>query len=89
MSRPAKSHFDTVYPPRGMRLDRAAAYLDISESSFLRLVTEKELPPGIQIRGMTVWDRHELDAAFENWKAKRQGKRNTVAEALGIEDHSS
>lgn len=86
MGRPAKSRVDTVYPPRGMRCDRAAAYLDVSETSFLTLVKEGELPPGTAIRGMVLWDRIELDAAFENWKAKRVKKRNTVNEALGIPD---
>lgn len=86
MGRPAKSRVDTVYPPRGMRCDRAAAYLDMSETSFLTLVKERELPQGTAIRGMVLWDRYELDAAFENWKAKRVKKRNTVNEALGIPD---
>lgn len=87
MGRPAKSGGETFYPPRAMRIDRAAAYLDMSESSFLRLVAEKELPPGVEIRGMVSWDRYELDAAFENWKARRrEKKRNTFNEALGISD---
>jgi predicted DNA-binding transcriptional regulator AlpA len=85
MSRP-RSRADTFYPPRGMRADRAAAYLDMSETSFHTLVAEGELPAGVRIRGMTVWDRLELDAAFENFKAKRQARGNTVAAALGIED---
>jgi predicted DNA-binding transcriptional regulator AlpA len=87
MSRPAKSRLETVYPPRGMRADRAAAYLDMSESTFLTLVAEGELPPGIAVRGMTVWDRYELDGAFENWKSRRRTReRNTVAEALGLDE---
>jgi predicted DNA-binding transcriptional regulator AlpA len=69
-----------------MRCDRAAAYLDMSEASFLRLVADGDFPKGIAIRGMTMWDRHELDAVFENFKAKRMAKRNTAAEALGIDD---
>jgi predicted DNA-binding transcriptional regulator AlpA len=65
-----------------MRCERAAAYLDMSEASFLRLVAEKELPPGTPIRGMVLWDRYELDAAFENWKAKRKGRRSDDAAAI-------
>ena len=76
---------DTVYPPRGMRCERASAYLDMSEASFLRLVAEKALPPGTEVRGMVLWDRLDLDRAFEIWKAK-QGTRNTVNAALGIPD---
>ena len=87
MGRPAKSRDVTFYPPRGMRCDKAAAYLDMSEASFLRLVESGDLPAGVPIRGMTVWDRYELDAAFENFKDRRQRKRrNTMNEILGIED---
>jgi hypothetical protein len=69
-----------------MRADRAAAYLDMSETSFHTLVADGYLPPGVRIRGMTVWDRHDLDAAFENFKARRTIKKNSVAAALGVED---
>jgi predicted DNA-binding transcriptional regulator AlpA len=84
MSRPTKPRVNTAaYPPRGMRAERAAAYLDVSESTFLRLVEDKELPPGIAVRGMVLWDRCELDSAFDNWKAKqRKIKRNTFDELL-------
>lgn len=82
MGRSAKSRMDSVYPPRGMRCDRAAAYLDMSESSFLRLVAEGDVPPGVPVKGMIVWDRYELDAAFENFKAKRKTDRNSFDEAL-------
>lgn len=84
MGRPRKARLETIYPPRGMRAERAAAYLDMSESSFLTLVAEGELPQGVAVRGMTVWDRYELDNAFENWKAKRRGKRNTAAAIMGL-----
>ena len=86
MGRPAKPRVDTVYPPRAMRCDRAAAYLDMSEASFLRLVADGDFPSGVAIKGMTMWDRLELDAAFENFKDKRKAKRNSVAAALGIDD---
>jgi predicted DNA-binding transcriptional regulator AlpA len=69
-----------------MRCDKAASYLDMSQASFLRLVESGDFPAGVPIRGMMVWDRYELDACFENFKDKRQRKRNTVNEALGIED---
>jgi len=86
MGRPAKPRVDTVYPPRAMRCDRAAAYLDMSEASFLRLVADGDFPSGVAIKGMVMWDRFELDAAFENFKDKRTAKRNSVAAALGIDD---
>jgi predicted DNA-binding transcriptional regulator AlpA len=71
-----------AYPPRAMRADRAAAYLDMSPASFLRLVDEKALPAGVHIKGMVVWDRFELDAAFENFKSSDDG--NTMHKLLGI-----
>src|SRR6266849_1948970 len=55
-----------AYPPRAMRADRAAAYLSMSQSTFLRLVEEKLLPEPVKIKGMVSWDRLELDAAYEN-----------------------
>ena len=33
-----------AYPPRLLRADRAAAYLDMGERTFLRLVSEGKLP---------------------------------------------
>ena len=69
------------YPPRGMRADRAAAYLGMSKSSFLRLVEDELLPGGIVVGGMTLWDRLELDAAFENLKCADQ---NSMHKILGI-----
>ena len=71
-----------AYPPRAMRADRAAAYLDMSSSSFLKLVDEGVLPAGVHIKGMVVWDRYELDAAFENIKSCDSG--NSMHKLLGI-----
>lgn len=73
-----------TYAPRGMRLDRAAAYLDMSRSTFVRLVDEKALPAGVHIRGIVVWDRYDLDAAFEDFKSNKHRPRNSADEALGI-----
>ena len=52
-----------------MRVERAAAYLDIRPTTFLELVKEEQLPQAIRKRDMALWDRLELDAAFEDWKA--------------------
>jgi predicted DNA-binding transcriptional regulator AlpA len=75
------------YPPRAMRADRAAAYLgSMSKSKFLELVDQGRLPRPVQIDGITMWDRFELDAAFDQIKAdqtQRSGKRNTVDMVLG------
>lgn len=76
-----------AYPPRGMRAPRAAAYLGMSESTFLGLVEEGKMPPPVKVRGMAIWDRQDLDDAFERMKPDRKSKpRNTVHQILGIED---
>jgi hypothetical protein len=72
-----------AYPPRAMRAERAAAYLDISPATFHRLVTEGILPAGTIIPGHNAvsWDRLDLDAAYEDWKTtEREG--NTMHKLL-------
>ena len=76
---------DTLaYPPRAMRADRAAAYLGMSQSAFLRLVEEKLMPAPVKIKGMTTWDRLELDAAYDNFKSNDSETGNTMHKILGI-----
>lgn len=77
---------DTMsYPPRGLRAPRAAAYLGMSESSFLALVAEGRMPKPKKLKGMAIWDRLALDAAFETLQSE-EGRRNTVSAALKIDD---
>jgi predicted DNA-binding transcriptional regulator AlpA len=74
------------YPPRGMRLPRACAYLDIGKTKFLELVEQGRLPAPVHVDDMAIWDRLELDAAFDALKIepKEQQKRlNTVDMVLG------
>jgi predicted DNA-binding transcriptional regulator AlpA len=73
---------DLAYPPRAMRADRAAAYLSMSQSAFLRLVEEGLMPKPVKIKGMSTWDRLELDTAYENFKGDDDG--NTMHKILGI-----
>lgn len=74
-----------AYPPRALRADRAAAYLAMSKSKFLELVDQRRLPQPVRIDGITMWDRLELDAAFENMKTEEAERgRNTVNMVLGI-----
>lgn len=70
------------YPPRAMRADQAAAYLSMSRSMFLRLVDEHVMPIPVKIRGMTTWDRFDLDAAYDNLKNSSEPSENTVHEKL-------
>jgi predicted DNA-binding transcriptional regulator AlpA len=53
------------FQPRGLRAERAAAYLDMSKTKFLELVDDNRLPQPVPIDGMRIWDRIELDAAFD------------------------
>ena len=73
---------DMAYPPRAMRADRAAAYLDLSEAAFLRLVEEGLMPPPVRIKGAVTWDRLQLDAAYETFKTGEQS--NSIHKLLGI-----
>src|SRR5262249_61014902 len=54
-----------AYVPRAMRAERAAAYLDISKSMFLQWVAEGKMPKGTRIGGLRIWDREDIDAAYE------------------------
>ena len=74
-----------AYPPRAFRANRAAAYLSMAPSTFLKLVEEGVMPRGIKCKGMTMWDRLELDAALENLKEREGARRgNPIEEHYGI-----
>jgi hypothetical protein len=78
---------ELAYPPRAMKADRAAAYLDMSRSKFLELVEAGRLPKPKVIDGIRVWDRLALDAAFNDFPDRGDddsvpGRRNTFDEVL-------
>lgn len=77
-----------AYPPRALRAEQAATYLAMSKASFLRLVEDGTMPAAIKIKGMVVWDRHDLDDAFEELKQRSQQAKpvNSMDELLGISD---
>jgi predicted DNA-binding transcriptional regulator AlpA len=77
------------YPPRAMRAEQAASYLSMSRASFLRLVEQGVMPTAIKVRGMALWDRLDLDNAWEELKEKPDSKpRNTINAILGITDET-
>jgi predicted DNA-binding transcriptional regulator AlpA len=81
----AKKLQDSIaYPPRGLRRPRAAAYLGMSETTFAGLVDEGKFPKPKKVRGMAIWDREALDAAFDALSEDEPARRNTVDEILGI-----
>ena len=67
MSRARKFQDSVGYPPRYMRADRAAAYLDISRSKFMELVEAHRLPKPKALDGIRVWDRLALETAVDNF----------------------
>jgi len=55
----------------------------MSESSFLSLVAEGLMPQPKRIRGMSIWDRHSLDAAFDKLTEERDSpKRKNMMDAI-------
>jgi hypothetical protein len=51
--------------PRGMTLESAAYYVGLDRARFLTLVTKGRMPEPFEIEGVELWDRHELDTAFD------------------------
>jgi hypothetical protein len=70
-----------AYPPRMMRLERAAAYIDVSPSTYLRMVEEGVMPKPIVHNGVRMWDRFEIDLACD---CLREGPTNTYDKAMGL-----
>jgi predicted DNA-binding transcriptional regulator AlpA len=69
--------------PRAMRAEQAAEYFSMSRSMWLKLVAEGKMPPGIKIGAMTLWDRHDIDVAFEDLKlGNGEPSENTVHRRL-------
>jgi hypothetical protein len=66
-----------------MRADAAAAYLGMGKTKFLELVDSGRLPRAVAVDGIRVWDRLDLDEAFEEFKAKAAEPRNSFDSILG------
>jgi hypothetical protein len=84
----AKLQDQLNYPPRAMRAERAAAYLDISRSLFLELVEEGKLPKPRQWPQHEAprWDRLELESAWDDLNDDRKPERqNTFDKVLGLD----
>lgn len=52
--------------PRGLSRDMAAAYVGVSATKFDELVRDRRMPKPRCIDARKVWDRRELDAAFDD-----------------------
>lgn len=55
-----------AYPPRGLSRDEAARYVGIGTTLFDAMVQDGRMPGPKVINSRTVWDRLELDAAFND-----------------------
>ncbi|WP_063628392.1 AlpA family transcriptional regulator [Bradyrhizobium sp. WSM1417] len=64
MTRPDNS--DRPYPNRGLRREDAAAWVGFKPSTFDKLIAEGLMPRGKLVHGCRIWDRYELDRAFES-----------------------
>ena len=75
-----------AYPPRAMRAERAAAYLDMSRSKFLALLDREILPKPKIVDSMRMWDRLALDAAFSEFQEPEENgslaRRNSFDDVL-------
>ncbi len=61
--------------PEMMRQRTAAAYLDLSESAFIREVYRGILPDPVVLGGRQSWSRQELDAALTRLLRRENRKR--------------
>lgn len=71
---------------RGLRADRAAAYLGMGKTKFLELVEGGSLPKPVNLAGMKVWDRLDLDAAFDAAKEDTPSERNSFDAIMRLND---
>lgn len=52
-------------PPRGLSRVQGAAYVGVGTTKFDDMVRDGRMPPPKIVGIRTIWDRMELDAAFE------------------------
>jgi len=69
---------------RGLRADSAAAYLGMGKTKFLELVDKGTIPNPIDIEGIRIWDRFDLDAVLEAAKENIQSERNSFDKMLKV-----
>ena len=51
--------------PRGLSREQAAAYVGVGATKFNQLVEDGRMPPPKHVDGRVIWDRYQLDQAFE------------------------
>jgi predicted DNA-binding transcriptional regulator AlpA len=62
-------HRPTALPdgvlPRGLNREQAAEYIGVGSTKFDQMVADGRMPKPKRIDGRVVWDRLQLDSAFE------------------------
>lgn len=61
-----------AYPPRGMELERASAYVGLGRTKFLEMVEAGRMPQPLDLDGSPRWDRLDLDRALDDLKERRK-----------------
>ena len=51
--------------PRGLRRREAAVYVGVGETKFDEMVADGRMPKPITVNACKIWDRYQLDAAFD------------------------
>ncbi|TGD95856.1 XRE family transcriptional regulator [Methylobacterium nonmethylotrophicum] len=74
MTRQKSSSVGHVSNRRAMRAERAAAYFDVSESTFLSWVKQGIMPEPTRINGCVLWCIRQLDAAFDRLCSNREAE---------------
>ncbi|WP_343684040.1 XRE family transcriptional regulator [Asticcacaulis sp.] len=57
--------------PRGLSKHDAAAYIGISATKFDQLIADGRMPAPKRIDGRVLWDRFDLDAAWDALPTER------------------
>lgn len=55
----------THFAPRGLSRPQAAAYVGVSPNTFDAMIRDGLMPGPKRARARVLWDRHQLDAAFD------------------------
>ncbi len=72
--------------PRGLSRVDAAGYFGISPTLFDQLVRNGVLPRAKALQGRNIWDRRELDRAFDDLPARADSAQDAPGEDGGWSD---
>ena len=61
-------------PPRGLRRVEAAAYIGVSPTLFDWMVEQGHMPKPKRVKARTIWDRREIDEAFDSLPEEESAK---------------